>query len=120
MDWIVAYHDEYWAELQAEPETVQIAVIAHAELLAHFGPQLSRPRVDTLKGSAYPNMKELRITLPDGEWRITFAFDPERKAILLNGGSKSGVNQRKFYERLIRISDRRYEIHLLQLKQKGD
>jgi hypothetical protein len=95
-------------------------VIAHAELLEKFGPQLSRPRVDTLNGSAYPNMKELRITLPDGELRVAFAFDPERKAILLNGGSKSGVNQRKFYDRLIRISDQRYASHLLQLNKKED
>jgi hypothetical protein len=65
-------------------------------------------------------MKELRITLPDGEWRVAFAFDPKRKAILLTGGSKSGVNQRKFYERLIRVADRRYAEHLTQLKSKGD
>jgi len=106
--------------VQKESEAVQVAVIAHAELLVRFGPQLSRPHVDTLNGSAYPNMKELRITLPDGEWRVTFAFDPERRAILLNGGSKLGVNQRKFYERLIRISDQRYAKHLLEMKKKED
>jgi hypothetical protein len=120
MEWAVAYHDEYLAELRAEPEAVQVAVLAAAGVLQRFGPQLSRPHVDTLNGSEYPNMKELRITLPDGEWRVAFAFDPKRKAILLTGGSKSGVNQRKFYERLIRVADRRYAEHLSQLKSKGD
>jgi len=89
-------------------------------MLQQLGPQLNRPYVDTLKGSEYPNMKELRITLPDGEWRIAFAFDPRRRAILLAGGSKSGANQRKFYERLIRTADRRYAEHLSQLKSRGD
>jgi hypothetical protein len=81
---------------------------------------LNRPYADTLKGSAYTNMKELRITLPDGEWRVAFAFDPKRKAILLTGGSKAGVNQKKFYERLLRTADRRYAEHLSQLKNRGD
>ena len=69
--------------VRAEPESVQVAVFAAAGVLQRFGPQLHRPQVDTLKGSSYPNMKELRITLPDGEWRVAFAFDPKRKAILL-------------------------------------
>jgi len=95
-------------------------VFAASGMLQQFGPQLNRPYVDTLNGSNYSNMKELRITLPDGEWRVAFAFDPKRKAILLTGGSKSGINQRKFYERLIRIADQRYAEHLSQLKSKGD
>lgn len=120
MEWGVEYHDEYWAELQAKPVAVQVAIIAHPELLRQFGPQLGRPRVDTLKGSAYPNMKELRITLPDGEWRVAFAFDPKRRAILLNGGSKSGISQRKFYHRLISISDKRNADHLMRSNENGD
>jgi len=68
----------------------------------------------------YPNMKELRITLPDGEWRVAFAFDSKCKAILLTGGSKSGIAQARFYEQLIRVADRRYADHLVQLKKKGD
>ena len=95
-------------------------MFAASGMLQQFGPQLNRPYVDTLNGSNYSNMKELRITLPDGEWRVAFAFDPKRKAILLTGGSKSGINQRKFYERLIRIADQRYAEHLSQLKSKGD
>jgi len=46
--------------------------------------------VDTLKGSRYANMKELRFSAADGEWRVAFAFDPRRAAILLVAGDKSG------------------------------
>lgn len=61
-------------------------------------------------------MKELRFTLPNGEWRIAFAFDSERRAILLVGGSKSGVNERQFYKDLIRIADARFTAHLSALR----
>lgn len=117
MGWTVEYHDEYFSELGAESQAVQDEVLALAELLKLRGPQLGRPRCDTLKGSAYPNMKELRFSLPDGEWRVAFAFDPERRALLLVGGSKSGRNHRQFYKRLIRMADERFSNHLETLGQ---
>jgi hypothetical protein len=63
----------------------------------------------------HANMKELRFTLSDGEWRIAFAFDPERRAILLVGGSKSGTNEKQFYRDLIRVADERFNAHLKTL-----
>ena len=118
MSWVVEYHEDYLAELGQEAEVVQDAVFAMAEFLKHSGPRLGRPYADTLSGSRYPNMKELRITVPGGEWRIAYAFDPKREAVLLVGGSKSGISSRKFYERLIRTADRRYEDHLSALKKE--
>jgi hypothetical protein len=120
MTWIVEYHEEYLAELRSETRAVQVAVVAASVALQQVGPQLGRPRADTLNGSSYSNMKELRITLPDGEWRVAFAFDPRRKAILLTGGSKSGKSPTRFYAELIRVADRRYADHLLKLKAKGE
>ena len=67
-----------------------------ALLLEHFGPQLGRPRVDTLKGSRHANMKELRFDAADGVWRVAFAFDPKRNAVLLIAGDKSGEAKRDF------------------------
>lgn len=116
MAWIVNYHAEYFIELIAETEVLQDAVFSLATVLQARGPQLGRPYVDTLNGSAFPNMKELRITLPDGEWRVAFAFDPKRKAVLLVGGSKSGVNEKKFYQKLIRTADMRFTKHLTETK----
>jgi len=97
---------------------VRIEVLALSRLLQQFGPQLGRPRVDTLKASRHANMKELRFSAADGEWRVAFAFDPGRKAILLVAGDKSGVSEKRFYRELIRKADGRFEAHLARLERK--
>jgi hypothetical protein len=84
-------------------------------LLEEFGSTLSRPRVDTLKGSKYPNMKELRFNAQGGVWRVAFAFDPQRQAVLLIAGDKSSVNQKRFYRNLIRIAEQRFSAYLQNL-----
>ena len=73
---------------------VKRTIAKEAKKLELFGHALGRPNVDTLE---YSNMKELRFNADDGVWRLAFAFDPERKAILLVAGDKSGVSQSKFY-----------------------
>lgn len=70
-------------------------MLAHARLLEQFGPQLGRPRVDILNGSGYANMKELRFDAADGPWRVAFASDPKRKAILLVAGDKSSGSEKR-------------------------
>lgn len=75
---------------------MQDELLAYIELLEQFGPQLGRPRVDTLNGSRHANMKELRFDASGGVWRIAFAFDPKRRAIVLCGGDKSGGSQKRF------------------------
>jgi hypothetical protein len=88
-------------------------------LLAEFGSNLGRPTVDTLKGSRHANMKELRFSWLGGVWRVAFAFDPKRQAILLVGGDKGGADQRRFYKHLIRVADERFDEHLSSLKRKS-
>jgi len=85
--------------------------------LAKFGPSLGRPQVDTLKGSKHANMKELRFNADNGVWRVAFAFDPRRKAILLVSGDKSGSRGKLFYKNLIKKADQRFKIHLETLKE---
>ena len=63
-------------------------------------------------------MKELRFSAADGEWRVAFAFDPTRRAILLVAGDKSGVSEQKFYKRLIAKADERFDAHLGRLAKK--
>lgn len=87
-------------------------------LLKLSGPRLGRPHADTLKGSKHANMKELRVGTKDEVLRIAFAFDPERSAILLVGGDKSGVGQRRFYKQLIVKADALYDAHLELIKAK--
>jgi hypothetical protein len=118
--WHIAFHGAFKPEFQAFPKGVQLELLAVLKLLQHSGPQLGRPHADTLKGSKHANMKELRFKADDGVWRIAFAFDPERNAILLVGGDKSGQSEKRFYKQLIEKADQRFEAHLTDLAQGGD
>ena len=120
MTWIVETCDELEAEWVGLPEAVRDEILAHSRLLEQFGPQLGRPRVDTLNGSKYANMKELRFDAADGVWRVAFAFDTRRAGILLVAADKSGVPQKRFYKQLIRKADARYKAHLKRIKAGGN
>ena len=63
-------------------------------------------------------MKELRFSAADGEWRLAFAFDPKRRAVLLVAGDKSGGSEKRFYRELIRKADERFDAHLVRLKRE--
>jgi len=117
MNWTVLFHDAFDAEFEVLVEELQDELLAHAKLLAEFGPHLGRPTVDTLKGSQHANMKELRFSWNGQVWRVAFAFDPQRQAILLVGGDKGGTDQRRFYKRLLTLGDARYDAYLGTLSQ---
>ncbi len=119
MTWTVLFHDAFDAEFEALVDELQDELLAHAKLLAEFGPNLGRPTVDTLKGSRHTNMKELRFSWSGQVWRVAFAFDPQRQAILLVGGDKGGADQRRFYKRLLAVADDRYDDHLRARKPSG-
>lgn len=112
MSWAILFHDDFDTEIQELPQALQDELLAHAILLREFGPNLGRPTVDSLKGSRHTNMKELRFSWEGEVWRIAFAFDPKRQAILLVGGNKGGADQRRFYKRLIATADARFDQHL--------
>ena len=118
MAWTVLYHDAFLAELEALTESVQDGLLTMAELLALSGPTLGRPHADSLAGSKHANMKELRFNADDGVWRVAFAFDPERSAMILVAGDKAGVAQKRFYKGLIAKADARFADHLKALKGK--
>jgi hypothetical protein len=117
LPWQVKICDEFLREFKRLPEAVQDDLIAQSRLLGRFGPELGRPYVDTLNGSRHANMKELRCSADNRIWRIAFAFDPRRRAILLVGGSKSGVSEGRFYKALITLADARFDRHLADLKE---
>jgi len=110
--------DEFEPEFDGLHEDVQIEILALSLVLEEFGPQLGRPRVDTLNGCRHANMKELRFSAADGEWRLAFAFDPKRRAILLVADDKSGGSERRFYRELIQKADDRFDAHLARLKKE--
>lgn len=116
VNWVVEIADEFEPEFDALHDDVQVEILALSRLLERFGPQLGRPRVDTLNGSRHTNMKELRFAAAGGEWRVAFAFDTRRGAILLVAGDKSGISERRFYRQLIRKADNRFDAHLARQK----
>jgi len=115
MTWIVTFHPAFDAEFEAYDEAVQNAVLAHLCLLEGVGPSLGRPHVYTLNGSKHANMKELRFKADGGVWRVAFAFDPTRQAVVLVGGDKSGGSEARFYKSLIKKADDRYDSYISDL-----
>lgn len=89
------------------------------ELLAERGPGLGRPLVDSVVGSRHKNMKELRPgSAGRSELRVLFAFDPERRAILLVAGDKAG-SWKQWYRTSISLADDRFTEHLNRRRKDG-
>ncbi|MEV6370531.1 type II toxin-antitoxin system RelE/ParE family toxin [Micromonospora musae] len=100
---------------KSDPDSAN-QVAAAIDMLEAEGPTLGRPLVDQVKGSTYRNMKELRPgSAGTTEMRILFAFDPQREAILLVAGDKSG-NWKGWYETSILAADQKFAEHLRELK----
>ena len=112
MNWSAYFHPKFKAEFAELSAAVQDEILALLVPLREYGPSLGRPEVDTLNDSKYANMKELRFRADGGVWRVAFAFDPQRNAVLLVAGDKAGVSEKKFYKRLIDKADKRYKEHL--------
>lgn len=112
MAWDVTIDERVGEWLDALDQDSYEQVIAAINVLRDEGPHLGRPLVDSVSGSAYKNMKELRPgSRGRSEIRVLFAFDPERRALLLVAGDKAG-NWTKWYTKNIPIADARYAEHL--------
>lgn len=113
--WVVRFEREFEKEFERLGEDVQDELLAHAEVIEQRGPSLGRPTVDTLRDSAYSNMKEMRFGTAEGVWRVAFAFDPDSRAVLLIAGNKIGLwgrDEEDFYARLIKVADTRFKAYL--------
>jgi hypothetical protein len=115
--WEVEYTDElgrWWAGLtEAEQESVDTSV----RLLEARGPNLGFPRSSGVQGSRHSHMRELRIQHEGRPYRILYAFDPLRRAILLLGGDKTGND--RWYDVHVPMADKLYDTHLDTLKNEG-
>lgn len=117
MEWEVEYTDEFGLWWNSLNEDEQISVDAVVGMLIEKGALLSFPYSSDVKGSKYGVMRELRIQHKGEPYRILYAFDPRRAAILLIGGNKTGDSN--WYNRMIPIADRLFAAHLRQLKKEG-
>lgn len=117
MAWIVEYTDEFGDWFSTMLEAVQDDIDRSVALLEAKGPQLGFPHSSGISGSRHEHLRELRVQSGGDPYRIFYAFDPRRAAILLIGGNKAGND--RFYEIMIPIADRLYEIYLAEIKKEG-
>lgn len=113
----VEYTDELGVWWHALTEAEQESVAYSVGLLEARGPMLGHPHSSGVAGSRHSHMRELRVQHQGRPYRVFYAFDPRRTAILLIGGDKTG--DERFYERMVPIADRLYDEHLKQLKREG-
>lgn len=117
MEWEVEYTDEFEEWWNNLTEAEQIEVAAKVELLEKFGPALRRPHSDVIAMSRHQKMKELRIQHRGRPYRVLYAFDPRRCAMLLIGGDKTGND--RWYEEFVPLADNIYDEHLAALRKEG-
>lgn len=114
MLWEIIFHAEFYDWFFEQEDAVQESIAMVLDILEEQGVLLGRPYVDTIKGSSFPNMKELRVQHAGEPYRILFAFDPKRQAVLLLGGNKSG--DKRWYEKNIPVAERRFREYLAETK----
>jgi hypothetical protein len=112
--WDVVATDEFAQWYDTLEDDQADALDARVELLRDFGPSLGTPTVDRVEGSSIHNLEELRVS-KRGELRVLFVFDPERRAVLLVGGDKSG-RWTEWYASAIPRAERLYADYLKESK----
>ncbi len=116
MQWDVEYTETFeawWSGLtEAETESVRASVL----LLRDYGPNLRFPHSSGINGSKHGSMRELRIQHRGRPFRVLYAFDPRRCAILLLGGEKTGND--RWYKKHVPIADDLYDEHLKTLRDE--
>lgn len=118
MPFEIEYTDEFgiWWNSLSEHEQDDVAAIV--ELLEDKGPALPFPYSSGIESSRHNHMRELRIQHAGRPYRVLYAFDPRRNALLLIGGDKTGHD--RWYDEFVPIADALYDQHIEDLKRKGN
>jgi len=114
----VEFTDEFgdwWNQLSAEEQS---SVRAYVKLLADYGVALKHPYCSGIEKSRHDHMRELRVQHAGRPYRVLYAFDPRRTALLLIGGDKTGND--RWYETFVPLADQIYDRHLQQLREEGE
>lgn len=117
MTWEVEYTDEFEGWWNGLAGNEQESVAATVELLERLGPDLPFPHSSGISGSRHGHMRELRIQHKGRPFRVLYAFDPRRAAILLIGGDKTGND--RWYRTFVPVADKLYDEHLETLRKEG-
>jgi hypothetical protein len=117
----VAWEVEFTAEFEAWWNTLeeaeQVKIDAAVRMLEEYGPDLPYPMSSGLNGSRHAHMRELRVQVRGKPFRVLYAFNPTRTAILLVGGDKTGED--RWYEVSVPKADKLYDQHLEELKREA-
>ena len=117
MVWDVEFTDDFgawWDRLTAAEQT---SISASVHLLETFGATLGHPHSSHVHGSRHSHMRELRVQHQGRPYRVLYAFDPHRVALLLIGGDKTGNN--RWYEVFVPQADALYDAHIETLRHEG-
>lgn len=114
MSFTVNLSTEFETWLGGLDRDLEKAIAKHIGLLAAYGPQLARLYADTLTGTTVSNLKELRVQYRGEPYRILYAFDPKREALLLIGGNKAG--SKRWYKQMIPKAEAIFAAHLKALE----
>ncbi|HEX6373204.1 MAG TPA: type II toxin-antitoxin system RelE/ParE family toxin [Longimicrobium sp.] len=104
---------EWWDGLRAEEQNKIAKTVL---LLEEHGPGLGDPHSSAIYGSRHRHMRELRVQHEGRPYRILYAFDPRRIAILLIGGDKTG--DKRWYASFIQVADDLYDQHLREIREE--
>lgn len=118
MVWTLVYSEEFEEWLADQVEELQDEALANLDILAEIGPTLSRPKSDTLKNSKLPNLKELRFEFERIPFRILYAFDPKREALIMLAGNKA--SDKRWYVKNIAQAEKLFAAHLEKLKKQAE
>jgi hypothetical protein len=116
MPWPVEFTDEYECWFLSLTDPQQASVDAHVHMLEERGPTLPYPYSSGISGSRHGHMRELRVQHKGRPFRVLYAFDSRRVAILLIGGDKTGDD--RWYRKFIQKADRIYDRHARALENK--
>jgi hypothetical protein len=117
MAWELEGTDEFAEWFDGLSDDEKGDVIASVDLLADRGPQLGYPHTSGIATSRHSHMRELRIQHKGRPYRVLYAFDPRRYAILLIGGDKTGND--RWYEEHVPIGDDLYDAYIEEIKKEG-
>jgi len=121
MEWKILLTEKYASWFLCLTTEEQIEIQTAVDVLEILGPYLRRPLSDSVKGaSKVSNLKELRIQHRGKPYRVFYAFDPNRMAVLLCGGRKDGSGDKHFYQRMIRLAEEEFENHLSNIIRSNE
>jgi hypothetical protein len=115
--WDVEGTDEFASWFAGLTDGEQVAVGRIVELLVEHGPVLPFPHSSGIESSRHRHLRELRIQHEGRPYRVLYAFDSRRTAILLVGGDKTGND--RWYEENVPRADVLYDEYLRALEQEG-